>query len=87
MEGIDYDINWDGDQNFEDTRVSGGQSHPPFVIARGHTPSDLETRLISTSVIGQTGKKYFFTEQRGTSVWATDMNKAFQGASNLTMKA
>ena len=82
---INYDIDWDNDRMFEDTGVSGNQSHT-FATAGVHT---IRFRnLNDIFIINQADKeKYTSIEQWGTSVWNADMNSAFQGARNLTMNS
>ncbi len=92
-EDTNYDIDWDNDQTFEDTGVSGNQSHT-FATAGVHTIrfrnlSDVYINSVSDpfGTIKADATKYTSIEQWGTSVWNADMSGAFQGASNLTMNA
>ncbi len=84
-----YDIDWGNDQTFEDTGVSGDQSHT-FPTAGVHTIRfrNLNNVYINSFMpVKADAGKYTSIEQWGTSVWNADMSKAFQGASNLTMTA
>ncbi len=89
-EDTNYDIDWDNDQTFEDTGVSGYQSHT-FSTAGVHTIRFRNLNDIYINTHPHTGDlkadagKYTSIEQWGTAVWNADMGSAFQGASNLTM--
>ena len=78
-----YDIDWNNDQTFEATGVSGNQSHT-FPTAGVHT---IRFRNLSDVFINhQSGKeKYTSIEQWGTATWNANMSLAFFGARNLTM--
>ena len=80
-----YDIDWDNDQTFDTTGVSGNQSHT-FNTAGVHT---IRFRnLNDVHINDQTDTlKYTSVEQWGTSLWNADMMNAFRGASNLTMNS
>ena len=79
-----YDIDWDNDQTFDETGVSGNQSHffdtPGEKIIRFRNLNNIRTegRL-------RDAKKYTSIEQWGTAVWNADMSYAFSGAGNMTM--
>ena len=84
-EDTNYDIDWDNDGVFEDTNVSGSQSHT-FTTVGEYT---IRFRnLNDVHINNQAGReKYTSIEQWGTAVWDADMSFAFQGASRLTMTA
>ena len=80
-----YDIDWDNDQTFDATGVSGNQSHffatPGVKTIRFRNLNDVYAN-------NQEGKeKYTSIEQWGTSVWNADMSNAFWGAVHLTMNS
>ena len=75
-----YDIDWNNDGTFEDTGVSGNQSHT-FSKAGEHT-----IRFRNLNHI-YSGNKSTSIEQWGTAVWNADMSGAFAEASNLTMNS
>ncbi len=78
-----YDIDWGNDQTFEDTGVSGNQSHTfntaGVKIIRFKNLND----IYINDQVDKT--KYTSIEQWSTSAWNADMRNAFQGARNLTM--
>ncbi len=84
-EDTNYDIDWDNDQIFDKTGLSGNQSHI-FPTAGEHT---IRIRnLGDININNQVDRmKYTSIEQWGTSDWDADgdMSNAFWGASNLTM--
>ncbi len=84
-EDTNYDIDWDNDQIFDTTGVSGSQPHT-FTSAgvktiRFRNLNDIHINSQADAV------KYTSIEQWGTSAWNPDMSNAFQGARNLTMNS
>ena len=78
-----YDIDWDNDQTFDATRVSGNQSH---VFATPGVKTIRFRNLNDVYANNQRGReKYTSIEQWGTSVWNADMSYAFLGTVNMIM--
>ena len=78
-----YDIDWDNDQTFDETGVSGNQSHffdtPGVKTIRFRNLNDVYAN-------NQRGReKYTSIKQWGTAVWNADMSNAFFGTVNMTM--
>ncbi len=84
-EDTNYDIDWDSNQTFDMTGVSGNQSHT-FVSAGEHTIRF--KNLHDIHINGQAdATKYTSIEQWGTSTWNVAMDGAFWGANDLIMTA
>ena len=78
-----YDIDWDNDQMFDATRVSGNQSHT-FNSAGVKTIRFRNLNDVYINFQADT-LKYTSIEQWGTATWNMAMDSAFYGATNLIM--